>query len=273
MYRIGYLLHHKFFLKKGRPLKHAQMVIVGSYRIGGAGKTPLCIWLATELYEEGKKTAILCHSSAKDEFELLKNALPTCTVIATRNRYSTAHEIDDLFDIIICDDGFEDSRLDFANVICLEWEKEPKKLSEIFPAGFARSFPKDHSNIKLHLRCFGENPDIRFSIQGIYNTFGIPPKSDKSIILVAGIGDPDRFFRDMESTGLPIKGKIRLRDHSPHLENTVVPLLARGEQIVITEKDACRLREEVLTHKTLFIAKLSIDVSQAIRKKMLYLFK
>lgn len=273
MYRVGYLLHHKFFLKKGEPLKHAQLVIVGSYRIGGAGKTPLCIWLAKELCSKSEKVAVLCHSAAQDEFALLRDALPSCTVIATGNRYRTAREIDNEFDFIICDDGFEDSRLGFANAICLEWEAEPKKLSDMFPAGFARSFPQDHPNIKLRLRCFGENPDIQFSILEILNAQGIAPKNDNGIVLVAGIGDPGRFFRDVESTGLPIKGKLRLRDHSTNTESVVASLLAKGEQVVTTEKDSCRLSEKTRSNENLFIAKQRVYVSPATRQEILALFK
>ena len=45
LYRIGYVVHHKLCLAPGRPTEHAQVLIVGSYRIGGAGKTPFCAWL------------------------------------------------------------------------------------------------------------------------------------------------------------------------------------------------------------------------------------
>lgn len=274
MYRVGYLLHHKFFLKNGEPTKHAQVVVVGSYRIGGAGKTPFCIWLAKELCTKGKKTAILCHSAAQDEFTLLKEALPNCTVIPTANRYRTAHEIDHSFDTIICDDGFEDSRLNFASAICLGWEKEPEKLSDIFPAGFARSFPKDHTNIRLLLNCRGESPDIQFSIQGIQNSNGrLPGTENGDIALVAGIGDPERFFRDIEATGLPVKTKIRLRDHSMNLERAVRPLLEQGKQVIITEKDACRLGKQVRSHEKLFIAKQAVHIPPDTRAKILNLFK
>lgn len=270
MYRVGYLLHHKFFLKKGKPLTHAQIVIIGSYRIGGAGKTPFCIWLATELCEKGKKVAILCHAAAEDEFALLRKALPACTIIATKNRYNVAHEIDERFDIILCDDGFEDSRLGFASAICLEWEKEPEKLYDIFPAGIARSFPKDHPNIKLRLKCSGENPEIQFSIRSIRNLYGNAPKdTDCETVLVAGIGDPARFFRDVESTGVCVKRKIRLRDHSTKLKKVVTELLAQGLLVVTTEKDACRLDRKAIEHENLFIARLAIHVSKAAEQETL----
>ena len=270
LYRAGYLLHHKIFLKKGVSLKHARMVIVGSYRMGGAGKTPFCIWLAKELCRKGMKVAVLCHSAAKDESILLEKALPACTVIATWNRYRVAHEIDDSFDVIICDDGFEDSRLGFAGAICLEWEHEPETLHDIFPAGLARSFPKDHPNTRLRLRCAGEEPDVQFSLQAIENSYGKSLlETDGEAVLVAGIGDPGRFFRDVESTGRAIRGKRRLRDHSTKLKKVVTELLAQGLLVVTTEKDACRLDRKAIEHENLFIARQAIHVSKAAEQETL----
>ena len=112
LYRIGYKLHHKLFLRPQPPLR-VPVFIVGSYLAGGAGKTPFTIWLAKQFLEQRKNVAVLCHSDAWDELVLLQQELKPlgATVIATKNRYATAMEIQDRFDIILCDDGFEDSRL------------------------------------------------------------------------------------------------------------------------------------------------------------------
>ena len=113
-YRIAYKFHHKFFLRP-QPQLRIPVVIVGSYLAGGAGKTPFTIWLANFFQEQSKKVAILCHNAAWDEINLLKAQLPSTKVIATKNRYITAKEIQNTFDIIICDDGFEDTRFPGRN--------------------------------------------------------------------------------------------------------------------------------------------------------------
>ena len=88
IYRILYKLHHWLFLRPGKPLAHAKLIVVGSFLAGGAGKTPFTIWLANHIVSlyKNKKIAVLCHARAQDEFELLKEKLPWATVVATPNR-------------------------------------------------------------------------------------------------------------------------------------------------------------------------------------------
>lgn len=271
LYRIGYAVHHKLCLAPGRPTEHAQVLIVGSYRIGGAGKTPFCAWLASELCGMGKKVAVLCHAAAQDEAALLKNKLPDCTVIATRNRYETAHEIDAQYDVILCDDGFEDSRLQFAKAICLEWGDEPQGITDLFPAGRARSLATDHKNIALRLECAGAEADIRFYIQQVRNSRGDSPDAPATII--AGIGDPERFFRDAERAGLHTNGTIALRDHGKDIRDKAAELLDKGLPVVMTEKDACRLDDKTCQHCNLFVAVQAVDITPDARQKVLALLR
>lgn len=269
LYRIGYIVHHKLCLAPGRPTEHAQVLVIGSYRIGGAGKTPFCTWLANKLCDQGKKVAVLCHAAARDEATLLKNKLPRCTVIATRNRYETAHEIDAQYDIILCDDGFEDSRLQFAKAICLEWDDEPQGIADLFPAGRARSLPSDHRNVALRLKCAGDTPDIHFCIRQIRNARGDAPEAPAA--LLAGIGDPERFFRDAERAGLQIQKTIALRDHGTGIRDKAARLIAKGIPVVTTEKDACRLDAATVQSENLFVAVQSVDVVPDARQKIMAL--
>lgn len=310
LYRAGYLVHHKLFLRPGEPLRHAQVVIVGAYSIGGAGKTPFCIWLAKMFAEKGKKVAVLCHSAAQDEFCMLRVSLPNCTIYSTSNRYATAHEIDNLYDIILCDDGFEDSRFRAEITICMNWGEIPRNIADIFPAGKFRSFPKDHDNVDLTLNCaedeygrtesaeevgkayrraesagFSYNrtesagdaknaPDIKFSICGFKNVRQgalLEAGCIENATLVAGIGDPQRFFKDAERAGLRAEATICMRDHDPKISRTVPPLLEKGN-VVVTEKDFYRLDTRTRSAENLFIAMQSVSVSDNAKKKLETLF-
>ncbi|SOD15529.1 lipid-A-disaccharide kinase [Fibrobacter sp. UWB16] len=265
-YRIAYKLHHKIFLRPQPPIQ-TPVIIVGSYLAGGAGKTPFTIWLAKRLQEQGKKVAVLCHSAAWDEFILLQNSLShSAKVIATSNRYSTAKEIQDKFDIILCDDGFEDSRFTGAHRICLDWEEPPTSWTKLWPAGPFRSLKQDHDESEIiHIRCFdadSQTPDIRFYIKSITNYI---PGKPLSATLICGLGSPKRFIDDIgtfaASTGIQINKVITRPDHDKHFAQVVQKEISCGNDIIISQKDACRLPQTNLEHPKLHIAIQEIEVS------------
>ena len=265
-YRIGYKLHHRLFLRPQPPLR-VPIVIVGSYLAGGDGKTPFTIWLAKHFLEQGKKVAGLCNNAAWDEFILLQNSLShSAKVIATSNRYSTAKEIQDKFDIILCDDGFEDSRFTGAHRICLDWQEPPTSWKSLLPAGPFRSLKQDHNDTKIiHLNCGTasnnriQSADISFAIESITNC-----NSEKqspapfTATVICGLGSPQRFIDDIRTFGTPrgitIKNTIIRPDHDKKFPQVIQSELYHNNDIIISQKDACRLPQALLTHPKLHIA-------------------
>lgn len=252
IYRAGYILHHKIFLRRQNPLEHAKLIVVGSFRIGGAGKTPFCIWLASELYKKGNRVAVLCHKAAFDEFELLKKHLPQCKVEKTQNRYKAASALDKDFDFILCDDGFEDSRLVPFRTYRLDWEAPPTHIAELFPAGIFKSLAKDHPEKTVSMKCGTPDADIRFSICKIQNEKGENP--DNNCICITGLGDPERFFKDLEDFGIKLTQKIAVKDHDRSFSKKLHAILAKGQDVIITEKDAMRLDSKTRAIEKLFVA-------------------
>lgn len=252
IYRVGYILHHKIFLRKKNPLKHAKLIVIGSFRIGGAGKTPFCLWLATELCKNGNQVAVLCHKAAFDEFELLKKHLPKCRVVKTGNRYKTASALDMDFDYILCDDGFEDSRLTPFKTFRLDWGTPPTRITDLFPAGVSRSLVKDHQENAVPIKCDIPDADIHFSICKIQNEKGQSPIGD--CVAITGLGNPERFFKDLEFFGIKLTEKIKTRDHDRNFSKKIEPFLEKSQNVIITEKDAMRLNKETLAKANLFVA-------------------
>ena len=265
IYRALYKIHHWIFLRPGKPLAHAKLIVVGSFLAGGAGKTPFVVWLAENLrnrsvslskISEDAKVAVLCHARATDEFELLKKKLPWATVVATPNRYKTAHELDRDFDYIICDDGFEDSRLRPAWTVRLDWGEPPRRWRDLWPAGPNRSLVQDHAPADTVLKCYGEKPDVRFFISEIVNGVGEQldinsgagngePSAGLGMWALCGIGNPERFFRDLESFGVKVARKMVRPDHDRHFDGTVRDALKTARCVLMTEKDFVRLGEDL----------------------------
>ena len=276
-YRIGYKIHHKIFLRPQPPLR-TRVIIVGSYLAGGAGKTPFTVWLAKRFTEQGNKIAVLCHSAAWDESILLQNELrdlPSATVIATKNRYVTAKEIQDKFDIILCDDGFEDTRFTGATRICLDWQEPPQKISSLWPAGPFRSLKQDHDERDIiHLRCHEKKckgdespipPNIQFSIELLTNYNYNQPLT---ATVICGLGSPQRFIEDVCTFGVTVEKSIVRPDHDKHFLQAVQAELAQNKDIVISQKDACRLPQSLLAHPKLHIAIQKINVSDSAIEKL-----
>jgi tetraacyldisaccharide 4'-kinase len=275
IYYIAYKVHHRFCLRQGSPLGHARLIVVGSFLAGGAGKTPFVAWLAQFISANdaagkdgnssaaGKKgaaprIAILCHDRAQDEAAMLRQKfadMPQVHVIATPNRYRSAHEIDRDYDFIICDDGFEDSRLAGAITIRLDRAGTPQRIADLVPAGRNRSLPRDHEEPAVTL---GQG-DIRFRIGRIANAGNEPCPAGP--VAICGIGDPERFRQDLASYGIEPAGFIARPDHDRRFEQTIMKFLAQGASLVMTEKDFARLPEKWRLHPNVFVAYQEIEVS------------
>ena len=268
IYYIAYKVHHRFCLRQGSPLGHARLIVVGSFLAGGAGKTPFVAWLA-QFISAGKegaagndgavpRIAILCHDRAQDEAAMLRQkfaGMPQVHVIATPNRYRSAHEIDRDYDFIICDDGFEDSRLAGAITIRLDRAGTPQRIADLVPAGKNRSLPRDHEEPAVTL---GQG-DIRFRIGRIANAGNEPCPAGP--VVICGIGDPERFRQDLASYGIEPAGFIARPDHDRRFEQTIMKFLAQGASLVMTEKDFARLPEKWRLHPNVFVAYQEIEVS------------
>lgn len=267
IYRIAYKFHHLICLKPGKPLEHARLVVVGSHLAGGAGKTPFCAWLAENLHSgalapactepsrPGPRIAILCHSAAADEAKMLREKLPFATVVTTSNRYRTAHKLDRDFDFIICDDGFEDTRLTGATVIRLDRGDLPHHIRDLVPAGKYRSLAQDHAKPALALG----PADVQHRISGIVNAAGSPCPALP--IAVCGIGDPERFRKDLADYGTAPSKLIATPDHCKNFEKHLLQAIREGHHAVITEKDSTRLRNEIRQNPAVFVARQQTTVS------------
>ncbi len=273
-YRAAYLLHHALSLRPGAPLQHSKLIVVGSFRTGGAGKTPFCIWLCNHLAAQGKAVALLAHEYAFDEVAMLRQKFADnarIQVFATRNRYRLAHELDrsQKFDCIVCDDGFEDSRLVGAITILLLWEPLPTKISDLWPCGKMRSLAKDHdldSSMVRILRCDDGNPAVKFVVDKVLHYATGEKINRKKANVACGLGNPERFCKDLQNFGIEIERKFFFKDHSKSFAAQFEQILQKNPQdaFVISEKDAARLPAEFIqknVNSLIFVASQTTEIS------------
>ena len=273
-YRAAYLLHHALSLRPGAPLQHSKLIVVGSFRTGGAGKTPFSIWLCNHLAAQGKTVALLAHEYAFDEVSMLRQKFADnarIQVFATRNRYRLAHELDrsQKFDCIVCDDGFEDSRLVGAITILLQWEPLPTKISELWPYGKMRSLAKDHdldSPMVRTLRCDNGNPAVKFVVDKVLHYATGEKFNHKKANVACGLGNPERFCKDLQNFGIEIERQFFFKDHSKSFAAQFEQILQKNPQdaFVISEKDAARLPAEFIqknVNSLIFVASQTTEIS------------
>lgn len=277
-YWAAYLLHHALCLRPGKALRNSRLIVVGSFRAGGAGKTPFTLWLARELLGQGKTVAILCHKKAIDEVRMYQSALcdfvkqGNAEIHSTENRYKSASQLDSRQvapDFILCDDGFEDSRLQPHVIFRMDWENAPTEINQLIPAGKFRSLLQDHKKDAartIPLRCYGANPDVIFGIQSITNTAGNYPNY-KQTIAICGLGDPDRFFIDLKKAEYPPQKTIALPDHCSTFETKLKQILRKNSKanVIISEKDSFRLSKETLQSPNLFVTHQYIQITRQIQ--------
>ena len=283
-------------------MRHARLIVVGSFRAGGAGKTPFCIWLVRHILERkpDARVAILCHRVASDEVNLVQSKFSDVRVVATANRYRTACQLDDDFDYIICDDGFEDSRLVGAATVRLDWGDVPTLLRDLVPAGRNRSLLQDHDAPAVTLACSSrgtETPaDVSFTLDSVRNACGevllpkgseagrrnevlLPKGSDadrrnevllpkgseagrRKNAVLCGIGNPERFVSDLTQAGFRISRKIFRADHDRDFDAALRKALADGGNVIMTEKDYARIHDGLLKeNERVYIAFQTVSVN------------
>jgi len=253
LWRLGYLIDSKTRLAPKRNAKFSTPLIgVGSLLAGGAGKTPYTAFLAEHLKAQGLSVGILCKDTGDENLWFKKKGFE----IFTGNRFELCKKLDGKFDVLISDDGLEDRRLSHAFWICLTWGESAKTLRDIIPYGNCRSLWKDHPEIACVKRCAMEWEEAAKTADLVFSMEAALPKNSK-IIAIAGIARSHRFFEGLQKK-YAIEKKIECIDHSKNIQKNVINALKLGLPVVITEKDAVKLNEDVLQNKNLFVATLSV---------------
>ena len=252
------------------------VISVGNLTVGGTGKTPLVIELAAQFRSLGYRPVVLSRGYRRksrgivvvsrgegpevawqesgDEPALMAIRLPGVAIVVgtDRHRAGLLAEREGLGDLFILDDGFQHRRLhrDF-DIIAIdpgEWAAPDLLL----PQGRWRE-PRQ-ALARAHAACVLESdstpipelpiPQFRIEtvVDGIVRDGNLIEASSLAgtpISAFAGIAKPERFFRALESLGVPAAQKKVFPDHHAYRRADLADL--HNRVCITTEKDAVRL--------------------------------
>jgi tetraacyldisaccharide 4'-kinase len=241
------------------------VIVVGNITVGGTGKTPLVIWIANYLKQNGRKPGVVSRGYGGKARHWPQQVRPDAdpiivgdeaVVISRRTgcpmavgpaRVEDGHALlqhADV-DVIVSDDGLQHYALQrnveiavidgvrrFGNGFCL-------------PAGPLRELRSRLDEVDFRVTngvaAQGEVP-MRYKAERVINLINgeeraLSEFTSQSINAIAGIGNPDRFFNFLRAGGLRINTRA-FPDH--HLFKPDEIDFPDEEVVFMTEKDAVK---------------------------------
>ncbi len=250
------------------------VIVVGNIVAGGTGKTPLVLWLAAMLKENGWKPGILCRgyrgsataamevgaASAADmvgDEPLLLARHGGCPVWIGRERVRAASGLlaaHPECDVLILDDGLQHYRLARDIEIVVEDERGAGN-GFLLPAGPLREPASRRVDawVANTAPCGTRMPCFRMDLRGdAFRSVAAPQTSapaaafaGKNVHAVAGIGNPQRFFDHLARLGLATVNHA-FPDHHAYAPGDLD--FGDCEALLMTEKDAVKCEAFARAH-------------------------
>lgn len=249
------------------------VIVIGNITVGGTGKTPFTIWLATQLAASGRKVGIILRGyggrattwpqrvtrasaweEVGDEAVLLARRTDAI-VVAGPDRVADAQLAKELgAEIILSDDGLQHYRLQRRCEIVVVDGRRGLGNGRLLPAGPLREPIARLSRAELQVTTQRGEDSQRAIASGVP---GVTARSrlGSAVNLVTGevrslasfagapvhaiaaIGHPEAFFEALQRAGLDVRGHA-YPDHERLTRELIV--FAQDPAVLMTEKDAVK---------------------------------
>jgi len=256
------------------------VLCVGNFTMGGAGKTPVALKLASMLRETGCQPSFLTRGyggsergphlidvatdhadRVGDEPLLLARAAPT---VVSRDRPAGAKLLETLgVDAIIMDDGFQNPSLEKDFSLVVVDAGAGVGCGRVFPLGPLRAplafqlrkadavvilGAQDRTDVAALIK--QKSQQFRSTPLPVFNARIVPAVTGeprgRPFLAFCGIGRPDKFFDTLREADIAVVKSRSFPDHHPYSAADARSLLADAKALdaglITTEKDHARFR-------------------------------
>ena len=262
------------------------VICVGNIYIGGTGKTPTSILLAKELLKSGMRPVILrkFYKSHIDEHNLIRGNFNN--LILNENRIEGIMEAEKGdYNTVILDDGFQDYKIkkDLA-IVCFSQDQLIGN-GFVIPSGPLRE--SLNSLKRANIILINGEKDLQFEKKILkinkkleifyskYKPINIEKFKDKKLLAVAGIGNPQNFFKLLEKNNLTIKKKLIYPDHYEFTDYEIQNIIEEAEsdncEIIMTEKDYYKVKHHNININFLKVS-LEIDKKEEFMERIFSIY-
>ena len=241
------------------------VIIVGNISVGGTGKTPLLIALCEYLIGQGYKPGVISRgygagisgeysvaanddAAACGDEPLLIKQRTGCPVIIGRDRVAAAKKLlaENDCDVILSDDGMQHYRLKRDIEIAVVDTLRKSGNGYCLPAGPLREPESRLQKVNMVVDHGKSDHKYHFSLEfgAAINLVTAEQRDMESFTAgkahaVAGIGHPQRFFRQLKALGVEVT-EHAFPDHHAYTSSDID--YADNLPILMTEKDAVKCR-------------------------------
>ena len=263
------------------------VISIGNLAVGGTGKTPVSSWLIARLTTMGHRPALVTRGYGSDEILLHKVRNPNAPVVVQKSKSKgVAYAAREGADVVVLDDGFQ-HRAAKRNLDLVLLAAEQGAAITLLPRGRFREPLSALSRAdaiiitrkvatreeacamgrlamgmapkavlgQIHLRA-----NVWTDLEG-----GSPPERHGGVpagdlLAVSGIAEPDGFHEMVRSTARAVVECMAFPDHHSFSEQDVRWIVERadGRHVVITEKDAVKLRAFSRELPTTYVLRLQV---------------
>ncbi len=276
LYRVGLLRSYQL---------SAPVIVVGNINMGGSGKTPVVIWLVNQLKANGyrpgvisrgygvkvthpKKVEITSQPSEVGDEPVLIARKTGCPVYVSADRVEAGNSLLKMHpecNVIISDDGLQHYRLQRQIEIAVV-DQQSQQNSRLLPAGplresYARLENVDGIVLNDDVYIDG-GYTLQLLVSDFYNLLNPDVKQavsyfkDKQVVAVAGIGKPDRFFKQLKALGLQFTERA-FHDHYDYTRQDLSNI--KCDALIMTEKDAVKCQTFAEAHHWVLPVEAKID--------------